>query len=153
MTPPSSGDDEVLLARIREVAGEIWAVRDAMRRTARKAFALRVREAGRQLAELRYDSLVDGPAAVRGAAPAERRQVTFEAPNLTIEVEISGDQLLGQVAPPSAVEIEVLTPEGVVGHATADAMGCFTLPAPRPGPVRLGCRTGEALVHTDWVQL
>ena len=153
MTPPSSGDDEILLARIREVAGETGAVRDAMRRAARKAFALRIREAGRQLAKLSYDSLVDGPAPVRGTAPEDRRQVTFEAPNLTIEVEISGDQLLGQIAPPSAAEIEVLTPEGVVGQATADAMGCFTVPAPQPGPVRFGCRTGGRLVHTDWVGL
>lgn len=153
VTSPPSGDDETLLAQIRAVAGETGAMRDAMRLAAREAFETRVREAGRLLAQLTYDSVLDNMAAVRGPGSADRRIVTFDAPTLSVEVEITGDRLLGQVIPSSPAEIELMTLEGVVERASTDTRGCFVLSAPQPGPVRFQCRTGGELVVTDWVRV
>lgn len=152
MPSPHSNDDEVILARIREATAGTGALRETVRRAARKAFATRV-GTDRLLARLSYDSLLAAPGSVRDAGSADRRVVTFEAPGLSVEIEISGDRLLGQVAPPGPAEVEMMTPDGPLAHATANAWGCFTLPAPEPGPVRFGCRVEQGLVLTDWVRL
>jgi hypothetical protein len=153
VTSPSSGDDETLLSQIREVAGETEVMGDAMRRAAREAFRTRVRDAGRLLAQLSYDSVLDNMAIVRGPGSADRRIVTFDAPTLSVEVEITRDCLLGQVVPSSPAEIELMTLDGVVERVSADARGCFVLSTPQPGPIRFGCRTGGELVVTDWVRV
>lgn len=153
MMSPSPADDEMLLARIRDAAGEPGAMAEAIRRLARTAYATRDRDPGRLLARLSYDSLLEDTGSVRGAGGEDRRVVTFAAPTLSVEIEVTGDRLLGQVVPPAPVAVEMMTPDGVVGRADADDEGCFTLPAPQSVPVRFGCRTGGELVLTDWVRL
>lgn len=153
MTSRSSDDDEILLAQIRKGAGESGAMAETIRRIARSAFATRARDPSRLLARLSYDSLLEETGSVRGAGGEDRRVVTFEAPTLSIEIEVTGERLLGQVVPPAEVAVEMMTPDGVAGRATADRLGCFTLPGPPLGPVRFGCRAGGELVLTDWVRL
>jgi hypothetical protein len=153
MMSPSSDDDEILLARIREAARESGAMAEAVRRLARTAFATRAQDPSRLLARLSYDSLLEDAGSVRAAGGEDRRMVTFEAATLSVEIEVTGDRLLGQVVPPAPVAVEMMTLDGVAGRATADQEGCFTLPAPQPGPVRFGCRTGVELVLTDWIRL
>ena len=153
MASRSFNGDEELLAPIREATADTSAMRDAIRRVARSAFATRVRDPNRLLARLSYDSLLHRAESVRDGGSADRRVVTFDAPTLSIEIEISGDRLLGQVVPPARADVEIMTPDGPLDRTSADAQGCFTLPAPDPGAVRFGCRTEQGLVLTDWVRL
>jgi hypothetical protein len=153
MASPSSNEDEALLARIREATADAGPLRDAIRRVARSAFATRVGDPDRLLARLSYDSLVDGAGSVRDATAGDRRVVTFDAATLSVEIEISGERLLGQVVPPAPVEVEMVTPDGPLEATSADTYGCFTLAAPGPGAVRFSCRTEQGLVVTDWVRL
>jgi hypothetical protein len=153
MASPSSNEDDVLFARIREATAGTGALRDTVRRVARAAFATRLPDADRLLARLSYDSLLHGAGSVRDGGSGDRRVVTFDAPTLSVEIEISGDRLLGQIVPPTPAEIELMSPDGPLDGACADALGCFTLAAPSPGAVRFGCRTREGLVLTDWVRL
>jgi hypothetical protein len=153
MTSPSSNEDEILFARIREATAGTGAIQDAIRRVAKAAFATRLPHADRLLARLTYDSLLEPAGSVRDAGSDDRRVVTFDAPTLSVEIEISGDRLLGQIVPPTPAEIELMSPDGPLDGTSADALGCFTLPAPSPGAVRFGCHTQQGLVLTDWVRL
>jgi hypothetical protein len=119
-----------------------------------------LRSVDAELAELTRDSMVDEPAlAVRGAG--EPRTLTFDAPGLTVEFEVTGSgrerRLLGQLVPPQAARVQVDSrpPDGqdVTGQSVeADARGRFALGGIGAGPLRLTChREGQPAVATDWV--
>ena len=108
-----------------------------------------------ELATLTLDSLVDGPlAGVRGTG--EPRSLRFEAPGLTIEVEVSGSgaeprRVLGQLVPPRAASIEASQPGGA-STVEADELGRFAIEGLRPQPLRLRCHlAGHGPVATEWV--
>ncbi|WP_309485563.1 metallophosphoesterase, partial [Streptomyces sp. WELS2] len=73
------------------------------------AFALHDLDA--RLAELTFDSLVDA-LPVRGAMDPPR-MLTFRAGEVTVDVEVTGDGLIGQLLPPQSARIELL---GGPGH-------------------------------------
>jgi hypothetical protein len=113
------------------------------------------RSVDEELAALTMDSFVDRPlAGVRGAA--EPRALRFEAPGLTIEIEVSGSgaerrRVLGQLVPPRAASIEVSQPAGG-GTVEADELGRFAIDGLHPQPLRLRCHlAGHGPVATQWV--
>jgi hypothetical protein len=108
-----------------------------------------------ELAALTVDSLVDRPlAGVRGTG--EPRSLRFEAPGLTIEVEVSGSgaeprRVLGQLVPPGAASVEASQPGGA-STVEADELGRFAIEELRPQPLRLRCHlAGHGPVATEWV--
>ncbi len=109
-----------------------------------------------ELAELVYDSVQsDELAGVRGSGDA--RQLTFEAPGVTVEVEIGtvSRRLQGQLVPPQEADVEVRHPGGAV-TVRSDELGHFSCEGVPRGPVSLRCRVaGRAgpTAHTDWVVL
>jgi hypothetical protein len=143
-----------LMEELRRAAAVLDPLPASLRQIAVEAYALHDLDA--KTAELTFDSLVDA-APVRGAAgTAPPRMLTFEADGISVDVELTGEGLLGQVLPPGPADVEVLTPPHVAVSAvpplTADDMGRFEGgPVPR-GLFALRLRTGGDVVMTEWLR-
>lgn len=152
-------DDDILLDELRRLFAAVDPIPVPVRIAARAAIEWRTLDA--ELAALVSDSTVDEPVlAVRGSA--EPRMLTFEAPDLTIELEAEAAgpgelRLLGQLVPPQPAQIAVCHgDELVVTHA--DEHGRFAADGVGSGPVSLRCRLdgepgGGRLVETAWLSI
>ncbi|MDN3025591.1 hypothetical protein [Streptomyces sp. S.PB5] len=134
---------------LRRAAAILDPVPAELRRIAVEAFALHDLDA--RIAELTFDSVVDA-IPVRGATDVPR-MLTFRAGEVTVDVEVTGDGLLGQVLPPQQALIEVLTGPQTSAPLVADDMGRFTGDAPPVGPFALRLRTGGEVVVTEWLRV
>ncbi|MGH9163937.1 MAG: hypothetical protein ACRDZW_00270 [Acidimicrobiales bacterium] len=145
-----SYDDLELLSRLAQVALRTDAVPPAVMAAARASFTWRTVDD--ELAELTYDSgIVPELAGVRSYEGA--RQLTFEAPGLVLEMELSeGLQVVGQVVPPQPASIELRHPGGAIA-VQADDLGRFAVAGVPAGPVSLRCQglSGSAAITTDWL--
>jgi hypothetical protein len=149
----ASWDDEELLAVLRKALWSRKAVPAEFVEAGKHAFAWRNIDA--ELAELTYDSLtsVDSALSMRAEA-ASIRALTFTSARLTIELEIVGDSLLGQVVPGQPAAITVQPIVGATATLDADDIGRFSIEPMPTGLFRLHCRTAtgvEAL--TGWITL
>jgi hypothetical protein len=84
--------------------------------------------------------------------PAAVRALTFTSTNLTIEVEVAEDCLLGQVIPtwPGTIQIQGLN--GTVAISPVDDLGSFRIQPIPARPLRLSCRiVGTSGVLTNWI--
>jgi hypothetical protein len=145
-------DDEELLAALKQALGDRRAVPPELVEAGKNAFAWHNIDA--ELAQLTYDSTrgADHVASTR-AEPAAVRALTFTSPRLTIELEVTGDSLLGEVIPPQAAAIEVQARTGAGRAVHTDEVGSFTIrPIPR-SPFRLRCRAAGIDVLTSWITL
>jgi hypothetical protein len=131
--------DRALLGHLAAVLDQVRPVpRDAVW-SARGLFAWRTVDA--ELADMAYDSLLDDDTALARSTGGPRI-VTFEAGELTLEVEVDarpgGRRLVGQLVPaqPAALELRqpTLDPSGSIA-TTADEFGRFTLPMPAEATV------------------
>ena len=108
-------------------------------------------------AALVYDSNIDAElfAAVR-AGSRTLRQLTFEASDVLLEIEVSGTgNLVGQVVPPQAAVVELRHRAGTTPVET-DELGYFHVPDMPEGPVSFRCcPAGPAgrPVATAWITL
>jgi hypothetical protein len=84
---------------------------------------------------------------------ASIRALTFTSPQLSIELEVASDSLLGQIIPPRAGTLEVHTTAGVT-TSPVDEIGCFAVTPIPASPFRLRCRTADGIdVLTGWITL
>ncbi|MFI8946001.1 hypothetical protein ACIGO6_05715 [Streptomyces sp. NPDC053750] len=141
-------DTALLEEELRQAAAILDPVPAELRRIAVDAFALHDLDA--RVAELTFDSLVDA-LPVRGE-PDPPRMLTFRADEVTVDVEVTADGLIGQVLPPGPARIEVLSGPRAHAHLTADDMGRFTADAPPTGPFALRLRTDREVVVTEWLR-
>jgi hypothetical protein len=149
--------DEALLEELRGAAHRFDPPPPAVLEAARASLTWRTIDA--ELAALEFDSAVDqAAAAVRsGEGP---RLLTFSAPGLNIEVEVSPlgprRQLVGQLVPAQAARIEVRHAGGVT-TVQADQLGRFGVDAVSAGPVSLRCHLATVPpsppVVTEWIPL
>src|SRR6266480_109648 len=96
-------DDELFLATVRNA---LEPVPESFLIAGKAAFAWHNSDA--ELAALTYDSARDALAgAGTRAEPASLRSLTFDAEDLTIELEIIDDVLHGQLVPAHAGTVEV----------------------------------------------
>jgi hypothetical protein len=152
------GDDELmaeLAAAVAESADDEVTAR--RRSAARAAFTWRTVDA--ELAELLHDSALDAGAAVRssGRADSAPRSLSFIRGAVTIEIEVTGSSLLGEVIDddasdePAAVSLQ--RPDAEDRVADTDASGFFRFDDVAPGPVRfVVARSGWSLT-TPWATL
>jgi hypothetical protein len=149
--------DEQLLDELRRAASQFDPPPPAVVEAARSSFTWRTIDA--ELAALVFDSMVDRPGgAMRGGEGP--RLMTFSSPGLDVEVEVanrgSRRQLVGQLLPPQAAEIDVRHTAGTT-TIQADQLGRFHADAIGSGPVSLRCRLAVAPpappVVTEWVPL
>jgi len=116
--------------------------------------AYRWRTADATPATLSYDSLLDDTGLAGAPGP---RRLSFEADELTVEVEVGdGRAVAGRLVPPGAAEVELRGPGGS-SAATAGTDGRFTVPVSPPGPLSLRIQDGppslRPAVVTDWFTL
>jgi hypothetical protein len=146
------GDEELDTGLLEEELRRAAAVLDPLpaelQQIAVDAYALHDLDA--RVAELTFDSLVDA-LPVRGAGDAPR-MLTFQAGEVTVDVEVTAHGLMGQVLPPQPARIEVLGGPRPGSPLTADDLGRFTADAPPSGPFALRLRTGEDVVVTEWLR-
>lgn len=153
----SQHDDE-LMAELAAAVAEEAAVSDRRRAAARAAFTWRTIDA--ELAELLHDSALDAGAAVRsGSGAAEGpRMLSFRRAAVTLEVEVDGTTVLGEVidehdgdAAPATVTLQ--RPDADDRVAEADASGFFRFEDVGSGSVRfVVARAGWSLT-TPWATI
>jgi len=142
-------DDNDLLALLEEALAAEGDVPPDFIAAGKAAFAWRTIDA--ELAALVYDSDRE-PALTRNQTTADLRALTFASAHITIELELTGTGLIGQLVPPSVAEIDVQTAAGVTSSVTTDELGCFTIRVIPQEPFRLRCRAGETIdVLTTWI--
>jgi hypothetical protein len=148
----SSYEDDELLGALRQALAARDAVPPDFVAKARDVFAWHDIDA--ELAELTFDSLQDlEPAAGVRADQATLRALTFASPHLSVELELTGDALLGQVMPPEAGTITVQPRSGPPVAVAADEVGCFTVHPLPSSTFRLRCRTASgAEAVTGWIE-
>jgi len=133
-------DDRELLALLRGVLSTdgdqtVSPVPPAVRDAAAAAWAWR--SVDEELAELAYDSAAEPElAGVRGGIP-HHRQLTFESGDTTLEVELSGRELLGQLLPGRRVRVRLSTPDGPGAELDSDDRGRFRVAEVPSGLFRL----------------
>jgi hypothetical protein len=88
------------------------------------------------------------------AGEASPRFLTFTSADLTIELEIGPDAIIGQIVPPQADHADACPARGAVVTAPIDDIGCFII-RPRPtSPFRLHCHADSGVsAQTTWITL
>ncbi|MFF9087688.1 hypothetical protein ACF1BE_14930 [Streptomyces sp. NPDC014991] len=140
--------DLLLEEELRQAAAVLDPVPAELLQSALDAYTLHDLDA--RLAELTFDSLVDA-LPVRGVMDAPR-MLTFRAGEVTVDVEVTADGLIGQVLPPQPARIEVLGDPRAPRPVTADTLGRFASDTPPAGPFALRLRTGAEVIVTEWLR-
>jgi hypothetical protein len=152
-TVAEAGDDEALLAALRQAVDGMRDVPPDFVEAGKKAFAWYNADA--ELAELTYDSARDSaaPAAVP-AETASARALRFTAAHLAIELKVAADSLVGQVTPGQSATITVQRHTGDETELSTDAIGCFSVDPVPPLLFRLHVQAGPDVdVLTSWITL
>jgi hypothetical protein len=145
-------DDDKLLAALREALSASEAVPAWFVETGKNAYAWHNIDA--ELAQLTYDSFSDQRmATATRSETASIRALTFTSANLSMELEVSEDSLLGQIIPPRAGMLEIHTKTGVI-TTSVDEIGCFAVEPKPDTSFRLRCRIADGTdVLTGWINL
>ena len=154
MSTVSDGwDDEVLLTALRQAVHARRAVPAEFVAAGKNAFTWHNIDA--ELAQLTYDSSRDADLVANTRAEAASiRSLTFRSANMTIELEVSQDSLIGQIIPIQAGTIRILHRDSPETAVTADEIGCFSIHPIPSGPFRLHCRTEVGVdAFTGWITL
>ena len=142
------GDDELLVELARSVA-EAELVTDGQREAAQAAFTWRTVD--QELAELLHDSALE-MTGVRGADDAPRT-LSFASGALTLEVEIDGDVVLGQVVGGAAESVVLQRSISDDQPLAVDPAGFFRLDGVAPGPIRFVVQAGDWTLTSPWVAI
>ena len=145
-------DDDNLLAALREALSASEAVPAWFVETGKNAYAWHNIDA--ELAQLTYDSFSDQRmATATRSETASIRALTFTSANLSMELEVSEESLLGQIIPPRAGMLEIHTKTGVI-TTSVDEIGCFAVDPKPDTSFRLRCRIADGTdVLTGWINL
>jgi hypothetical protein len=156
VTSQQWADDDRLLAALGEAVQAARAVPPEFTAAGQAAFTWRTIDA--ELAALTFDS-----AAEEAAAPAMRamraeeagpRFLTFAGSELTIELEIGPDSIVGQIVPAQSGHVDACPASGPAGTAEIDEIGCFIIQPLPSSPFRLHCHTGTGVsLLTTWITL
>ena len=145
-------NDEQLLVALSEAMKARAAVPAWFTETGKNAYAWHNIDA--ELAQLTYDSRTDADAmAGARSETATIRALTFTSAHLSIELEVAGDSLLGQIVPPQPGMLETHTRAGTT-TSPVDEAGFFALEPIPPRPFLLRFRTADGgSVMTGWITL
>ena len=144
----SSTDDDGLMEELARAMGQVAAVPDHRREAARAAFTWRTID--EELLALTHDSLELADAAVRSALDV--RTLGFESDGLSLEIEVDGDRVFGQVLDAEVDEVVVESVDDGSQTTPVDSSGIFSVVVPT-GPVRFGVRVDGVLRRTPWIVL
>jgi hypothetical protein len=153
MTDEPTGADGSLLAALDNALSTARSTPPDFVATAKACFAWHNIDA--ELARLTHDSSLEtGVPATARSEQALIRAMRFEAPGLTIELELGEDTLQGQLVPRQPGDVEMHLANGEKASTTADEFGYFTFGRVPVTSFRLHCRTAnDVVVTTTWVVL
>jgi hypothetical protein len=124
---------------------------DGIIAAAEAAFSWRTADEELELLTLETETILGALAgAVRGTGRAAPRTLTFRGEQLSVEIEIDDNGIVGQLIPPQPGQVTLVTSDGPQAAAQADEVGCFALPLPPPGPMRLDCELNGNRFVTEW---
>ncbi|GAB1692033.1 hypothetical protein [Krasilnikovia sp. M28-CT-15] len=153
MASQAWNDDELLLQDLATALRTAQPLTPALRRAGEAAYAWRTIDEELELASLVFDSVLEAePAMVRGPDVENYRTVLFEGRSVSVQVERSGDVVVGQVMPPQPGKLSV---EGANGHTASvdvDELGCFSLDELPAEPIRLRWEADAARLVTGWMR-
>jgi hypothetical protein len=138
-------DDDRLFTSLKEALREAEELPPRFVDVGKAAFAWHNIDA--ELADLTYDSSMAEvqPVGAMRAQDASLRALTYATADLTIEIEITADAVLGQILPPQAASASIYLAAGPVAETPVDDMGFFAIrPVPRSS-FRLRCVTPAGL--------
>jgi hypothetical protein len=155
MTERDDRNDEALMAELAAAVAEEAAVSDRRRTAARAAFTWRTVDA--ELAELLHDSALDAGAAVRSGSEGPRT-LSFRRAAVTLEVEVDGDQVLGEVIDEHIegsghAAVTLQRPDAEDRTVDADSSGFFRFEDVAPGPVRFVVSRAGWSLTTPWATI
>jgi len=154
MDPRMWHDDDVLMERLAEAVGRERTVPEHVMQAAKDTFDWRGVDEELELLTLSFDSSLTEAVGVRGPATDSPRMLVFDGEELTIEIEVGQDVLMGQVVPARSELVILQCADGRVDEATADDAGFFLLRRPVQGPIRLKWPNGEAAgAVTGWISI
>lgn len=139
-------DDEKLIEELARASAQEGAVPEHRRQAAYGAFVWRTID--EELLALTHDSSVLADAAVRG--PDDVRTLSFAGGGVSLELEVDGTRLMGQVTPVVSGEVMLEATDGRSQTVRADASGFFTMEA-MSGPVRFAVEHDGVVRRTAWV--
>jgi hypothetical protein len=150
---PDSWDDEQLWEALRESMRARQAVPSWFIETGKNAFAWHNIDS--ELAQLTYDSQRDAhEAAEMRAETASIRALTFTSAHLSLELEVTGNSVLGQIIPARGGMLEIHPRNAESTTTEVDELGCFSVEPIPPSPFRLRWRTAEGTdVVTGWITI
>lgn len=153
MTSDWLADDDRLFDALRVSLAAAGPVPPDVITAAKEVFDLRYVD--EELARLTYDSLAD--ADLVGAFRAEAlsvRSLVFGLREITLDIDVLADSVVGQLTPAQAGVVVVETREGTAGEGSIDDSGMFSIPTRRPGEVRFRIvpSTGRSFV-TEWTRI
>ena len=104
-----------------------------------------------ELARLVYDSMLQGDPIGSVRAADTSRMVIFECEAMTLEMEIRGRDIVGQIGPPGPATVIVEASEAAMIEVHADELGCFTARLDNPtGPLRFRVSRPGSSAITEW---
>lgn len=140
-------DDDALMADLAQATAEGRVVTDRAREAARAAFAWRTID--EELMALGHDSLSTTGSLVRAAATS--RVVSFEGRGFSVELEFSGEKVMGQVLPGRACIVSVLLPDGSSQRVEVDPSGFFAIEGVGRGPRRFSVELDGQTQTSPWI--
>ncbi len=140
-------EDDALMDEVRAAVAQTDAVPPHRRDAARAAFAWR--SIDDELMTLAEDSALAG-LAVRGSAGG--RVLTFHGHGVTVEVEVDGGQVMGQVLATPDCRVALETAAGGSTQTYTDQSGFFSLAA-GDGPARFAVEIDGETRRTEWIVL
>jgi len=145
-------DDDALLAALKEALESGRHPQESLIiANARDAFSFSAMDD--ELARLVYDSLMESPLASAVRDGAETRTMVFESEALSMEIEIAGDTIFGQIAPVGERSVTVEASDGATTELVTDELGCFSIPAAAGGPLRFRIGQPGRTTVTEWTSL
>jgi hypothetical protein len=109
--------------------------------------------ADQELAALLYDSFVDDSVSVRTGRQGEPQTLVFGQGPVQIEVEVGDGGIEGQFVPPQPGIVRLCGVAGTQAETAVDEVGCFSVPRPFRGPVRLEWAVTGATYLTEWISV
>lgn len=144
-------NDDQLLAELSEALHAADEVPAGFIAAGKAAFAWRTIDA--ELAALADEVPSHEALAGTRTEHAAVRALSFRAAEFSIELEVTGEAILGQVVPPRSGRVEVQSRTGVEHETVVDESGWFTIrPLPRT-MFRLHLQTDSGDVVTEWITL
>jgi hypothetical protein len=147
-------DDDRLLAALGEAVRAAREVPASFVEAGRAAYTWHGIDA--ELAALTFDSAAEPAAAVPAirAEEASPRFLTFAAADLTIELEVGADAIVGQIVPPQPGHADACPASGPASTTEIDEIGCFVIRPLPTSPFRLHCHGSSGIsALTTWITL